>query len=79
MEADAKVGLAGRAGSTYQSGGRNPNWQLCCGTCKYMLVDRRFTSHGWCQFHGNGSVSITGGCENHSDSPNSGMNESDRS
>lgn len=63
----------------YDSGGRNPNWQLTCYTCAYLI---RGTNRdgGWCG-HGanrvppmqgwpNGftpSVSSTGGCDLHSE------------
>ena len=53
----------------YVSGGRNPNWELCCGTCAFMSKDKQYTAHGWCRIHNYASVSITGGCQKHSKSP----------
>ncbi len=51
----------------YVSGGKNPNWEHCCGSCFHMTKDAKYSSHGWCRMHENASVSITGGCDGHSE------------
>lgn len=50
---------------TYYSGGLDPNWQPTCGTCDVLRYDYRTTSHGWCPHHQMASVSVTGGCREH--------------
>lgn len=51
----------------YASGGRNPNWELCCDTCEHFVLDTQYRGHGWCGARTpTPSVSVNGGCELHS-------------
>lgn len=51
----------------FVSGGRNPSRDLVCNTCLAFHRDRQHWTHGWCRSRNSHSVSITGGCDYHTD------------
>ena len=57
-ESKDQLPLARAHGSAYESVGRNPCWQLCCGTCAHLIKDQQYPTHGWCPIHNNASVSL---------------------